>query len=61
MYESEHHKLVLSLLSVESILGKLPAVPIGDTCMTSFSMRKNADNLAGATFDTNSRWWYYYY
>ena len=54
------------VLPVESILGKLPVVPVGDTGTIPYSMRQHAANFVGAAFkfDTRegaadgSRWWY---
>jgi len=52
------------MLPVESILGKLPVVPIGDTGTIPYSMRHHAADFVDAAFDTRegagdgSRWWY---
>ena len=49
---------------MESILGKLPVVPIGDTGTIPFAMRQNARDFVDAAFDTSeesgdgSRWRY---
>ncbi len=42
MYERKRDKQVFYVISVESILGKLPVVPIGDTGTIPFAMRQNA-------------------
>ncbi len=52
------------VLPVESILGKLPVVPVGDTGTIPYSMRQHAADFVGAAFDTRegagggSLWWY---
>ncbi len=52
------------VIHVESILGKLPVVPIGDTGTIPFAMRQNERDFVDAAFDTKegsgdgSRWWY---
>ncbi len=40
------------VLPVESILGKLPVVPLGDTGTIPFAMRQNARDFVDAEFDT---------
>ena len=40
------------VLPVESILGKLPVVPVGDTGTIPYSMRQHAADFVGAAFDT---------
>ncbi len=51
---------VFYVLPVESILGKLPVVPVGETGTIPYSM----EDFVGAAFDTRegagdgSRWWY---
>ena len=42
------------MLPVESILGKLPVVPVGDTGTgtISYCMRQHAGDFVGAAFDT---------
>ncbi len=48
------------VLPVESILGKLPVVPVGETGTIPYCM----EDFVGAAFDTRegagdgSRWWY---
>jgi hypothetical protein len=57
---------VYYVLPVESILGKLPVVPVGDTGTISYCqcMWQHAEDFVGAVFDTRevagdgSRWWY---
>ena len=64
MYERKTDSQVFYVLPVESILGKLPVVPIGDTGTIPYSMRQHAADFVGAAFDTRegagdgSRWWY---
>ena len=64
MYERKQDSQVLHVLPVESILGKLPYVPVGDTGTISYTMRQHAADFVGAAFDTRegagdgSRWWY---
>jgi hypothetical protein len=49
---------------VESILGKLPVVPVGETGTIPYCMRQHVEDFVGAAFDTRegagkrSRWWY---
>jgi hypothetical protein len=55
---------VYSVIHVESILGRLPVVPIGDMGTIPFAMLQNARDFVDAAFDTEagpgdgSRWWY---
>ena len=64
MYERKQDSQVFYVLPVESILGKLPVVPIGDTGTIPYSMRQHAADFVDAAFDTRegagdgSRWWY---
>ncbi len=52
------------VLQEESILGKLPVVPVGDTETVPYSMRQDAADFVGVAFDTrkgagdSSRWLY---
>ena len=52
------------MLPVESILRKLPVVPVGETGTIPYCMRQHAEDFVGAAFDTGegagdgSRWWY---
>ena len=63
MYERKTDSQVFYVLQVESILGKLPVVPVGDAGTIPYSMRQHA-GFVGAAFDTtdgagdSSRWWY---
>ncbi len=52
MYESKRDKQVFYVIPVESILCKLPVVPISDTGAIPFAMRQNARDFVGAAFDT---------
>jgi hypothetical protein len=56
VYEHKRHlkrdKQVFYILPVESILGELPVVPIGDTGTIPFAIRQNARDFVDATFDT---------
>jgi hypothetical protein len=67
--ERKRDSQVFYVLLVESVLGKLPVVPIGDTGTIPFAMRPNARDFVDAVFvdavfDTSersgdgSRWWY---
>ena len=62
VYERKRDSQVFYVLSVESILGKLPVVPIGDTSTIPFAIRRNARDFVDAAFDTRegsgvgSRW-----
>jgi hypothetical protein len=64
VYERKQEEQVFYVLPMESILGKLPVVPIGDTGTIPFAMRQHARDFVGAAFDTNegsgdgSRWWF---
>ena len=64
MYERKTDSQVFSVLPVESILGKLHVVPVGDTGTIPYSMRQHAADFVGAAIDTRdgagdgSRWWY---
>jgi hypothetical protein len=55
---------VFYVLPVESILGKLPVVPVGETGTIPYCMRQHAEDFVGTAFDTGegagdgSRWWY---
>ncbi len=55
---------VFYVLPVESILGKLPVVPVGETGTIPYCMRQHVEDFVGAAFDTRegagdgSRWWY---
>ena len=42
MYERKQDSQVFYVLPVESILGKLPVVPVGDTGTIPYSMRQHA-------------------
>jgi hypothetical protein len=43
---------VFYVLPVESILGKLPVVPVGDAGTIPYSMRQHAADFVDAAFDT---------
>ncbi len=64
MYDRTSDDKVSYVLPVESVPGKLPLVPIGDTVTIPFAMRHNAEDFVGAAFDARevwgdcSRWWY---
>jgi hypothetical protein len=64
VYERLPDKHVFYVLSVESILGKLPVVPVGETGTIPYCMRQHAEDFVGAAFDTRtgagdrSRWGY---
>ena len=64
VYERKQDSQVFYVLPVESILGKLPVVPVGDTGTIPYSMRQHAAGFVGAAFDTRegagdgSLWWY---
>jgi hypothetical protein len=53
---------VFYVLPVESILGKLPVVPVGDTGTIPYCMLQPAEDFVSAAFDTRegvddgSRW-----
>ena len=55
---------VLYVVPVSSILGRIPVVPVGETCTIPFDMRKEAEDFPGASFDSKkgagdgSRQWY---
>jgi hypothetical protein len=62
--EHRPNNQVLYVLPLESILVKLPVVPIGETGTIPYCMRQHAEDFLGAAFDTrkgagdDSRWWY---
>jgi hypothetical protein len=64
VYELRPDNQVFYVLPVDSILGKLPVVPVGDTGTIPYCMRQHTENFVGAAFDTRegasdgSRWWY---
>ena len=64
VYERRPDNQVLYVLPVESILGKLPVVPVGETGTIPYCMLQHAEDFVGAAFDTRegagdgSRWWY---
>jgi hypothetical protein len=59
VYERRPDNQVFYVLPVESILGKLPVVPVGEIGTIPYCI----DDFAGAVFDTRegagdgSRWW----
>jgi hypothetical protein len=61
VYERLPDNQVFYVLPVESILGKLPVVPVGETGTVPYCM----EDFVGAAFDTRegagggSRWWYF--
>jgi hypothetical protein len=63
VYERKKDSQVFFVLPVESILGKLPVVPVGDTGTIPYSMRQHAADFVSAAFDTKegagdgSLWW----
>jgi hypothetical protein len=52
VYERKRDKQVFYVLPVESIMGKLSVVPIGDTGTIPFAMRQNTRDFVEAAFDT---------
>ena len=66
IYERRIGHKVFYVLPIESILGKLPVVPVGTTGTIPNSMRQSAADFVDAAFDTavgaasgdGSRWWY---
>ena len=62
MYERKQDSQVFYVLPVESILGKLPVVPVGDTGTIPYSMRQHAADFVDAASregaGDGSRWWY---
>ncbi len=65
VYEHLPDNQVFYVLPVESILEKLPVVPVGETRAIPYCMRQHAEDFVGAAFDTRegagdgSRWWYF--
>ena len=63
VYERRADNQVFYVLPVESILGKLPVVPVGEAGTIPYCMRQHAEDFVGAAFDTRegagdgSRWW----
>jgi hypothetical protein len=64
VYERRPDDQVFYVLPVESILGKLPVAPGGDTGTIPYCMLQHEGDFVGAAFDTRegacdgSRWWY---
>jgi hypothetical protein len=64
MYENLHDNRVFYVLSMESILGKLPVVLVGDTGAIPYCMLQHKEDFIGAEFDTreegsdDSRQWF---
>jgi hypothetical protein len=64
VYERRPDNQVFYLLPVESMLGTLPVVPVGDTGTIPYCMRQHAEDFVCAAFDTRegacdgSSWWY---
>jgi hypothetical protein len=64
VYERRPDNQVFYVLPVESILEKLPVVPVGETGTILYCMRQQAQDFVGAAFDTRKgsgdgcRWWY---
>ena len=70
VYERKRDSQVFYVLpqAVETVFGKLPVVPLGDTGTIPFTMRQNARDFVDAAFDTSERsgdgsrwccrWWY---
>ena len=64
VYERRPDNQVFYVLPVESILGKLHVVPVGDTGTIPYCMQQHAEDFVGSAFDTRegagdgSRWWY---
>ena len=64
VYERRPDNQVFYVLPVESILGKLPVVPVGETGAIPYCIHQHAEDFVGAAFDTRegagegSRWWY---
>ncbi len=64
VYERRPDNQVFYVIPVESILGKLPVVPVGETGTIPYCMRQSAEDFVGAAFDIRegagdgSRWWY---
>ena len=52
VYKRRTNNQVFYVLPVESILGKLPVVPVGDTGAIPYCMRQHAEDFVGAAFDT---------
>ena len=63
VYERRPDTQVFYVLPVESILRKLPVVPVGETGTIPYCIRQHAEDFVGAAFDTRegaggSRWCY---
>ncbi len=53
IYEQKQEKQVYFVLSIASICGKLPVVPLGDTGTVPFSMCEHAKDFVDAAFDSS--------
>ena len=62
VYERRPDNQMFYVLPVESILGKLPVIPVGETGTIPDCMRQHAEDFVGADTregaDDGSRWWY---
>jgi hypothetical protein len=47
VYELDYKKPILYVVSIQNILGKLPLVPVGDTCTIPHSMRNAFSGAPG--------------
>jgi hypothetical protein len=62
VYERQPDNLVFYVLPVDSTLGKLPVVPVGDKGTIPYCLRQHAADFVGSAFDTTqgagdvSRW-----
>ncbi len=48
VYELDYKKPILYVIPIQSILGKLPVVPVGDTCTIQYHLR---NTFSGAPCD----------
>jgi hypothetical protein len=53
VYERRPDNQVFYVLPVESILGKLPVVPVGGTGTIPYCMGQHEEDFVGAAFDTS--------
>ena len=64
IYERRMQSQVLYVVPINSILGRLALVPVGETGTIPFSMRNEKSDFAGATCDSKrdggdgNQWWY---
>jgi hypothetical protein len=63
IYERREQAQVLYVITVSSILGRLPVVPVGEKGTIPYDMRRESSDFPGASCDKSQnsgdgcRWW----